>query len=190
MPRQLIALALVTLSALSAARADVEPTYGASIGWQLRRDFGGANRAAFAPELFGGAYIDGPRDRVYWRPALRLGFVGLDQAEMPGAIQIEERDLAAAAELGAVYDGVVIPSLAVGAGPVIRFLDFHTDGPVSADGDPVSNTELLARIYVQLGVGVPLFGGKLVIEPAARIQQVFGDDRIRFRLAIDGSVSF
>lgn len=184
------AIAALILLAAAPAGADVEPTYGASIGWQYRRDFGGASRPAFAPELWGGAYLDGPRERLFWRPALRLGYVGLVQAEMPGSIQIEERDVVASAELGAVYDGVVIPSLAIGGGPVVRFIDFSTDGPVRSEGDPVSNTELMARIYLQLGVGLPLLGGKLVIEPSARVQQIFGDDRVRLRVAVDGSVSF
>ena len=190
MPVKLSVAMLVLIAAAPPALADLEPTYGASIGWQMRRDFGGANRAAFAPELWAGAYLDGPRERVYWRPALRIGFVGLDQAEMPGALQIEERDATVSAELGAVYDGVVVPSLAIGAGPVLRFIDFQTADPVTAESDPISNTELLGRVYVQLGVGLPLLGGALVLEPSARIQQVFGDDRVRFRFATDISLSF
>jgi hypothetical protein len=188
------ALALLLIAAAAApARADsgdVEVTYGASLGWQMRRDFGGSTRPAFAPELWAGIYVPSTFDRLYWRPAIRAGYVGLEQAEMPGAISIEERDAVAAAELGLVYDGVVIPAVAIGAGPVVRFLTLDTDEPIRSGADPISGTEVLGRMYVQVGLGLPMFGGHLVVEPSARIQHVFGDDRIRLRLAADLSLSF
>lgn len=186
-------IVLASLAAIPAARAETkiaEVAYGASIGWQLRRDFGGSTRPAFAPELWAGVYLPATGDRLFWRPAIRAGFVGIDQAEMPGAVSIEERDAVASAELGLVYDGVVIPTLALGAGPVIRFLRFDTDEPIRSESDPISGTDVFARVYLQVGLGVPMFGGVLVIEPSARVQQIFGDDRIRLRLAADMSLSF
>ena len=186
-----LAVALVMIAAAApAARAEPQLTYGASIGWQLRRDFGGGTRPAFAPELWAGVYLPSSRARLFWRPALRLGFVGIDQAEMPGAVSIEERDAVASAEVAVLYDGVVVPTAALGAGPVVRFVSFDTDEPIRSEDDPISGTEVLARLYLQVGVGLPIAGGALVVEPSARVQQVFGDDRIRLRLAVDASVSF
>lgn len=190
MPLRIAALLLGLALAVPAARAEdgIDVVYGPSIGWQMRRDFGGSTRAAFAPELWGAIYLPATARRLYWRPALRLGYVGLDQSDMPGAIAIEERDAVAAIELGAVFDGPVIPTVALGGGPVLRFIDLDTSDQVVAESDDVSGLEVLGRVYLQAGLGLPLFGGDLVVEPGVRLQQVFGDDRIRWRLAVDASL--
>ncbi len=159
---------------------------GSSLAWQYRRDFGNANRTAFAPELFATLSIPAPWPRVYFRPAARLGYVGIGQAEQPKKISIAERDVLASAEFGAVYDGPVIPSISVGVGGALRFISLTLEEPISAPGeDRTSRTQTYARVFGQLGLGLPVASGTIVLEPNLRYEFAFGDDRIAWRAGFD-----
>jgi len=158
---------------------------GGSLGWQYRRDFGNATRAALSPEILVGATMPSQWSRIYIRPAVRVGFTGLDQSEQPETIHIEERDIIGSLEVAAVYDGPVIPTLALGGGGMVRFVDLDVRTPLESTGDDISRTQTLSRIYVQAGVGLPLRRGLVVLEPSLRYEVVFGDDRIAWRGGVD-----
>ncbi len=187
--RPLAAIGLVGLLASSlpgaAAQAEAKRALGLSTSWQRRRDFGQATRWAFVPELVGLAYLPSPRERIHLRPAARLGFVGLTAAEMPRALQVVERDLTGAVELGILRDGFVIPSFAVGAGLAHRWISLEVEPPLVAPAGALSERQLLPSVYALVGVGLPLAGGVAVVEPHLRYEKVFGDARLGWRVGID-----
>lgn len=180
--------ALGWLASSSAALADdTHIAAGASLSLQQREDYASGSRTAAVPEVVVVGYVDTRASRVYVRPGLRVGFAGLDQAEMPQAIQMREYDLDAVAELGVLYDGVVIPSLAVGAGGVARWITREVDSPVSG-GAGETRFELLPAVQAQVGLGVPLARGGLVLEPFVRYDHVFGDDRVGWGVGVDATI--
>jgi hypothetical protein len=49
----------------------------------------------------------------------------------------------------------------------------------------MGRNELLGQFYGQLGLGLPLFHGFMVIEPYARLMHVFADTRANSELGFD-----
>jgi hypothetical protein len=179
---------IVACAALLSPAARGEPltvAVGLGAGFQSRADFGTGTRGALATELVAHAYAP-LRGRLHLRAGLRLGLVGLDQAEMPRAVRLEERDLAAGAEVGVVLDGVVVPSFSVGGALVTRFLRLELAPPVVGGG---ARTEVLPALHAQLGLGFPVAGGRVVFEPHVRRELVVGDDRIGWRIGADVTVT-
>lgn len=184
------AIAVVLLAVAAAPvrgepRRRVQAATGAGLGWQHRKDFGEASRENLVLELIGLAYVPLPHRRLYARPGVRFGYSGLEQAPQPEGIALEERDLAASAEIGVVYDGVAIPSLAIGSGVVIRRVDVVTDG-VFAEG--LDRDEMLPMLYVQGGLGLSFAGGLLVVEPQLRYERVHRDERLHWRYGVELTV--
>lgn len=168
------------------ARADGwSGALGVAAAWQERRDFGENTRANFVPELVGYGYLRLGETRLFLRPGARLAYSGLTQAEMPSALQIEERDLTATGELGLVLDGPVIPSLTAGGGASSRWISLDVERPVFMTEDRISRQEFLATGYVQAGLGVPLVRGVLLAEPILRYELVSGDDRAHWRYGVE-----
>jgi hypothetical protein len=158
---------------------------GLSAGWLRRNDYGDRTRGALAIELVGLSYRQTARDRLFYRPGVRLGYVGLAPAEMPSSLRFVERDVMLAGELGAVFDGVVIPAAALGAGLTVRRLALDVRSPIETEDDPLSRWELLPVAYAHVGAGVPFARGLLVLEPFARLELVAGDRRALWRSGID-----
>lgn len=183
----LAAAAICALPAGSAAADDLRLAAGASLGLQQRDDYGAGSRAALVPELVFFGYLARGAPRVYLRPGIRVGFTGSDQAEMPQAVQLREYDLEVAAELAVLHDGVVIPSLAFGAGTIGRWIQSDFQTPITtSDG---TRFELLPAVHAQLGLGMPLARGGLVLEPFVRYDHVFGDDRVGWGIGLEATVA-
>lgn len=158
---------------------------GLSPSWLRRNDYGDRHRHAFAPEAVAFVYAPTPAPRVYARPGLRLGYVGLTPAESPASTRFRERDFAISGELGAVYDGFFVPAASAGAGLRLRRIALEVADPVTPDEAPIARSEVLPVAFAQAAVGVPLGGTGLVIEPYARYEVIGGDDRSRLRFGAD-----
>jgi hypothetical protein len=158
---------------------------GLSTGWIRRNDYGDRTRGALAVEFVGLGYVATQRDRVFLRPGLRVGYVGLAPAEMPSALRFVERDATLAAELGALYDGVIIPAVSLGAGVSVRQLALDVGPPISTDETPLRRWEYLPMAYAQIASGVPIAGGRFLIEPFMRFELMAGDNRARWRTGLD-----
>jgi len=161
------------------------PSYalGVSLGFLQQQGLGAATKASFIPSLVGFAYVPAA-PRLFLRPGLRLGFEGLSQAPSSYGARVQERGLQGTAELGVVFDAWLVPSLTVGAGVDYRSIGFIGRGIV-ADSDALDRTEWLGLAYAQVGLGVPLFQGAFMIEPYARLQHTFSDDRSLVQLGFD-----
>lgn len=150
---------------------------GASFGFQNRKEYGASDFSRVYPEIVAYGYLGGFMGPVWFRPGLRLAYAS-EQAEMPQATRVEERDFAYSGELGFVFDWYVIPSLTVGGGAISRRIELVTETPVQGGGGSIDTTETLPFLYAQGGVGIPLFSGFAVVEPFYRHSWVKRDARI------------
>jgi hypothetical protein len=149
---------------------------GTSLGWLSRRDFGEGNSERFYLEPVVHGYFPTPVQHLFLRPSLMASYVWT-QPEMPQALRIEETDFYFGLGAGFVYDWVVLPSLSFGAHWVNRSIKLVTKDPVTVENDQISRSENLTALYAQLGLGVPLFEGFLVIEPFYRFRVFLDDER-------------
>jgi hypothetical protein len=170
------------------ARGGVPIALGVSGGMLRRNDYGDRTRSVFVPEIVGFVYAPTPIDRVHLRPGLRLGYSRFGAAEMPGSLRFTERDRTASAELGLLYDGVIIPTLTGGAGFRLRKVDLALGRSINAEAEPISGWEALPTLYGQFALGLPLGTTPLVAEPFARLEHIVGDDRSRWRFGVDITV--
>ena len=182
----LLALIACVAAAASPARADApraeEPrtfqlATGASFGFQNRKEYGTADFTRAHPEIVVYGYFGGFLGSAWLRPALRVAYLA-EQPEMPQSLRVEERDWTFAGELGAVYDWYVVPSLSVGGGVIRRRIELVTKGAISVGREDISRTEVLPFVHGQIGVGIPLWKGFVVVEPFYRYTGVKGDARI------------
>ncbi len=161
---------------------------GLSLGFLRVQELGDVHRFSFIPSLVGFAYVP-VLPRVYLRPGLRLGYSGLQQAQFSHGAGVEEHSLQGTAELGVQYDAWLVPALSVGGGAQRREIDFMGRGIV-VDSDAIDRTEWLGLLYAQVGLGLPLWDGLLVIEPYARVQHTFSDARSLLQLGADITIGF
>ena len=168
--------------------ARVSYAAGVSLGFLRVQELGAVHRHSFVPSLVGLAYVP-LLPRVFLRPGLRLGYAGLDQAQFSHGAGIEERGWLGSAELGVQYDAWLVPALSVGVGAQRREIDFVGRGIV-ADSDVIDRTEWLGLVYAQVGLGVPLLDGLIVIEPYARVQRTFSDARSLLQVGSDITIGF
>ncbi len=160
---------------------------GLSADFQDRSDFGSGSRFAFAPGVVGFMYMSSPWRKLLLRPGVRLGFTGLDQAEMPAGLQIDEYDVTIGSEIGLVYNGVVMPAVSFGVEGVVRTIRTQTSSFVDSPSD--RDIEFLPGIYAQLGLALPIIHRQVIVEPFWRYEQVFDDPRINWRLGIDVAIA-
>ncbi len=156
---------------------------GVSLGFLQQRALGNTSHTAFIPSLLGLAYVP-LAPRLFLRPGLRLGYTGLNQAGASYGARIEEHGVQGTAELGISYDAWLVPAFAVGTGFDYRSVNFVGRGIV-ADSDAIDRKEWLGLGFAQLGLGIPLFRGGLVMEPYARLQYTLSDDRSLWQLGFD-----
>jgi hypothetical protein len=168
--------------------AKVSFAAGVSLGFLRVQELGAVKRFNFIPSFVGLAYVP-VAPRVFLRPGVRFGYVGLDQAQFSYGASIEERSLQTTAELGVQYDAWLVPSLTVGGGVDRREVDFIGRGIV-ADSDAIDRTEWLGLLYAQVGLGLPLLDGLIVVEPYARLQHTFSDERSLLQVGTDLTVGF
>jgi hypothetical protein len=160
---------------------------GVSLGFLRQQGLGTQPQTEFIPSLLGLAYVP-IAPRLFLRPGVRLGYVGLSQPPSSYGARIEEYGVQGTAELGLSYDAWLVPALALGGGINYRSIDFVGRGIV-LDSDVLDHSEWLGLFYVQAGLGLPLFRGALVIEPYARLQHTVYDDRSLLQLGVDLSFS-
>ena len=170
-------------AAAPARSAAISFALGISLGFSSQRGLGDETEVSFVPALMGLAYVP-VAPRLFLRPGLRLGYEGLSQMVSSYGARIEERGLQTTAELGVMYDAWLVPSFTLGAGLDYRSVDFIGRGIV-ADSDAIDRKEWLGVVYAQAGLGLPLFAGAFVVEPYARLQHTFSDDRSLLQYGVD-----
>ena len=114
---------------------------------------------------------------------------GLTQSEMPQALSVRESDVVGRAEVGLGLAGPVHPALSIGAGGMVRRLRLTSDLP-GASASPISSTELLPVLDVELSLGLPVRRGTVVIEAFVRRQWCLGDARLDHAVGLDVRASF
>lgn len=138
-----------------------------------------------AAELFGHSYLQAS-GRWFLRPGLRLGYRGLTQPDQARGLAVIERDVGAHAECALVLDGTFVPSLTVMAGMIARSLTLQADG-VDVMQSQIPRWEALPVLGAQLGVGLPLWRGAVLLEPFARLELTIGDNRQHLRMGVETS---
>lgn len=124
----------------------------------------------------------------FWlRSALRLGY-NWSQPEMSDSLRVVENTFRSSVEVGLVYSWVLIPSISVGGGSLVRSVHLETQSPIVSSKMDSGRTDFYPFLQVQAGVGIPLNGGLFVLEPYARSQWVFGDSRYQWAYGFDFSV--
>lgn len=175
---------LLLLSALGRAHAQPKELHvaaGTALSWLEVQDYGEERRSNFIPELVGYGYWPVLSERWFLRPGLRLGYAGLTQADAPQDLRFEERDVLWSAELGLLYDGVVIPSFTLGGGLLHRWIDVDAASSITVSESQFSRTETLGWGYAQVGLGIPFAQGTVVLEPFFRAQLTAYDERSYIR---------
>lgn len=162
---------------------------GLAASWQLRDEFGNAGRTSFAPELSLQAFLSTSDPSLFLRIGARFGYVGLEQAESPSDLQFREHDVTGAVALSLLFDWYVIPSLTVGVGTLLRLTDVTPAEGIDSSRSRLNRVEPLFMGYLQMGLGFPIEGGVVVVEPFARYEFVPADSRIEGRFGADVSVS-
>jgi len=183
----LATLSVVTgLCSWQAAAAPLDLALGADLGWLWRSDYGDSSRGYRVPEIFiAGRHALG--HRLSFRPAVRLGYVGLGQPVMPSSLRMREDDLTLGAEAGLTYDAVIVPSLVLGAMVVSRLTTVAVAPPVAVTGAGLGGFDLYAGPYVQAGVAAKLWGGAVMVGPFARFASVYRDARAHWRFGVEAS---
>lgn len=156
---------------------------GVSLGFLQQQGLGAQTEAAFVPSLVGFGYVP-VFPRLFLRPGLRLGYEGLSQSPSSYGARVQEHGVQGTAEIGLVYDAWLVPSFTVGAGVDYRSINFVGRGIV-ADSDVLDHKEWLGLAFAQVGLGLPLFQGAFMVEPYARVQRTFTDDRSLLQLGFD-----
>lgn len=165
------------------ANPGISYALGVSLGFLQQRALGNTSHTAFIPSLLGLAYVP-LAPRLFLRPGLRVGYTGLNQAGASYGARINEHGVQGTAELGLSYDAWLVPAFAIGTGIDYRSVNFVGRGIV-ADSDAIDRKEWLGLGFAQAGLGVPLFRGALVVEPYARLQYTFSDDRSLWQMGLD-----
>lgn len=181
---ELGSLLSLTAPVPTALAFDVSGAAGLGVGWQTRRDYGASTFSRVMPEVVFYGYLGPLGGNVHLRPGARLGYTAF-QPEMPSAVRVEESDLSVSGEIGVVYDWYLVPSVSLGGGLIHRSIALKTAAPVSAGSEQISRTENLPHVFAQVGVGLPLWNGFIVLEPYARFASVQGDGRVGTQFGVE-----
>jgi hypothetical protein len=136
------------------------------------------------------SYIQLPMERLFLRPGIRFGFDSLPNEGSPQWLNISERTHDGGIEMGIVFDGLLVPSLSWQSHLLARRLTLNTKGLVGSSSNHFPRTEWLSSNSVQLGLGLPIEGGKALIEPFYRKVWIQGDDRQNQRWGVEASWEF
>jgi hypothetical protein len=141
----------------------------------------------FSPELVGYGYTPLSPDFLL-RPGIRANYAW-QQPIMPSAIQIKEYDFKAGPELGIVWNGWVLPSFTLGIGAIYRSTVLQVQDPIRISQDDISGSALKPYVQVQVGLGIPISGAVVVVEPFGRYTKVLGDGRLNWATGIETTLS-
>ena len=140
-----------------------------------------------APELIGYGYIhvDGP---VFARVGARLGSRGYIERDMPTDLNIREREVSLAGDVGLVRQGAVVPSLSLQVGLARRWFDV-TATDIDVSMSRFGRSEWLPMVSMQAGLGLPLTK-RLLVEPFVRFETVVSDTRLGLRWGVEATLAF
>jgi hypothetical protein len=129
-------------------------------------------------EVFAQVYAQLPADNIYLRPAFRLSYEPETNEELPSSLGLREQTFKSAAELGILYNSIIVPAITLQGALLSRSLKLYTSAPVSGSGaNSLSRAETLWQAAVTASVGIPFAGGSLVVEPYYRLVEIQGDNR-------------
>ncbi len=140
-----------------------------------------------APEIVGYTYSHLYHD-FWWRPAAWLSFAW-NQPEVAQALRLKEYDARLTAEMGVVWSWVVVPSFTMGAGGLFRNTSLVVTDPIQVEESKMGGTRIFPVVYAQLGVGIPIEKGVVILEPYVRYNHIFGDSRYRWAYGVEATVS-
>lgn len=183
-----LVLSLILKSSIAVAQDEksIQMATGFNFMVQSRTDYGANSHLLFFPEIVTYAYYH-LSENYYLRPGVRLG-TNVGRAEMPQSVKIIEDDYRFSGELGVTFDWFIIPSVSVGIGNIYRTIKLDTSPPITVENEKISQTENLIFHYVQLGVGVSLIKGFVVIEPNFRFESVAHDPRIKWNYGLEATI--
>ena len=144
-------------------------------------------RWGLAPELIGYGYlhVDGP---VFARVGARVGSRGYIDRDMPTDLNIREREVSLAGDVGLVRQGAVVPSLSLQVGWAHRWFDV-TATDVDVSMSRFGRSEWLPMVSMQAGLGLPLTK-RLLVEPFVRFETLVSDTRLGLRWGVEATVAF
>ncbi|MEY3902387.1 MAG: hypothetical protein RL189_1693 [Pseudomonadota bacterium] len=129
-------------------------------------------------EVFAQVYASLPEENFYLRPAVRFSYEPESNVELPTSLSLREQTIKAAAELGLLYNGIIVPAVTLQGAMLSRNLRLYTADPVIASSaNSLSRRETLWQAAVTAGVGFPFADGSLVVEPFYRLMQIQDDNR-------------
>lgn len=141
----------------------------------------------FTPELVGYGYLPLQQD-LWLRPGVRVGFAW-NQPTMARSLRLNEYDFKTNAELGVVWSGPVVPSFSLGLGGLLRTTSLSSQSQINLDSSRVGKTRLYPYLQGQLGVGIPIEKGVLMLEPYVRYLHIFGDRRYQWASGLEFTLS-
>jgi hypothetical protein len=129
-------------------------------------------------DLFVQGYLNLPHESLFLRPALRMSFEPPAVAERPKAISISEKNYKSALEIGLLFNGPLVPVITVQGALVRRSLELKTNDRIGSDSKhDMNRTEYLWQSGITLGLGLPMMGGDIVVEPFYRFVKIGTDER-------------
>lgn len=159
---------------------------GLTLAWTIRNDYGEHSWRRFMPESITYFYLP-LVNSLFLRPGVRIGYAWIQQ-QMPQAVRIEETDLMVSGEVGLLWDWYIVPALSFGAGVDQRKITLKTEEPVEDNTSGISTTETMPFWDAQVGVGIPIAKGRVVLEPFARYWNIKGDDRSHWTFGLETTV--
>lgn len=158
---------------------------GVAFASSERIDAGLTTSTLVSVELLTQGYLPLPLGNIFLRPGARLGveFQPSDTPDTP--IRISEKGYKAGAELGVVYNGIVVPTVSLHSMVLMRQLSLKKPEDVPTRSNLVDNTEWLFSNNVTIGLGIPLQNGRLLVEPFYRFVQVSNDERKTYSVGLD-----
>jgi hypothetical protein len=166
----------------------VHAAFGLGSSFSQKALIGEMSSTQFTPELVGYGYLPLSGD-LWLRPSVRSGF-SWQQPEMPYSLQMNEYDFHLSTQVGLVWGWIVTPSLSIGGGGLLRKTSLVTTSPIFVSNDSeTGGTTVLPFLQGQLGVGVPINKGWMLVEPYLRYTHVFGDHRYAWGYGVEATVS-
>jgi hypothetical protein len=162
---------------------------GFSPNWQFRKDYGARYYRRFWPEIMGYAYAPSPIDALYHRFGAKIGYSN-DQPEMPSGVQFVETDYSYSVDYGIVYSWLICPSVSFGMGIDDRTTKVKAAPPIDSVDDRLDHKSKHRYWYVQSGLGLPFWDGRLLAEPTLRYQSVTLDNRVKWAIGFETTYGF
>lgn len=160
---------------------------GASFAISERQDGSDIKTQIQHYELFAQNYYKTPMENLFIRTGLRFAYEALPQEDSPQWLSISEKTLRSGLELGFVYDVNFIPSLSMHSSLLRRTLELETNGAIVSSSRHYPLTEWLPSQAINIGLGLPIEGGRALIEPFYRWIWIGGDARQKAQWGVDAS---